>query len=64
MRRALAAPPEAATPKEFASARVKLLHEAGASVSAVEVSEVRGAAAKLPFVMLDSLSRPVPDGST
>ncbi len=56
-----AAPPEVPTPKEFASALVKLLQEAGASVNAVEVSEVRGAAAKLPFVMLDALSRPVPD---
>jgi hypothetical protein len=39
---------------------VTLLREAGAGVSQVEVSEVRGAASKLPFVLLDALSRPVP----
>lgn len=56
-----AAPPETPTPREFAGALVTLLREAGATVSKVEVSEVRGAAAKLPFVLLDALAKPVPD---
>ncbi len=56
-----AAPPEVPTPKEFASALVTLLQEAGAAVKQVEVSEVRGAAGKLPFVLLEALSRPVPE---
>ncbi len=56
-----AAPPEVPTPKEFGSALVTLLREAGAAVSQVEVSEVRGAAAKVPFVLLEAFSRPVPE---
>jgi hypothetical protein len=56
-----AAPPEVPTPKEFGSALVKLLQDAGAAVDHVEVSEVRGAAAKQPFVLLDALSKPVPE---
>jgi molecular chaperone HtpG len=56
-----AAPPDAPTPPEFSAALVALLREAGAAVGQVEVSEVRGAAAKQPFVLLDALSRPVPD---
>lgn len=56
-----AAPPDVPTPPEFSGALVSLLKDAGAAVSQVEVSQVRGAAAKLPFVLLDALSRPVPD---
>ena len=56
-----AAPPEVPTPREFASALLELLGAAGGRVTQVEVSEVRGAAAKLPFVLLDALSKPVTD---
>jgi hypothetical protein len=50
-----AAPPEKPTPAEFAGALKELLSEL--SFSRVEVSEVRGAAAELPFVWLEALSR-------
>lgn len=54
-----AAPPERATPKEFASALRGLLEDAGAKLEQVELSEVRGAAADRPWVLLDALSRPI-----
>jgi len=56
-----AAPPDVPTPKEFAGALVTLLREAGAGIEKVEVSEVRGAASEDPFVLLEALSRPVPE---
>ena len=55
-----AAPPDVPTPAEFAGALAGLLKQAGANVSQVEVSQVRGAASQLPFVLLEALSRPVP----
>ena len=56
-----AAPPDSPTPPEFAGALATLLREAGARIAQVEVAQVRGAASKRPFVMLDALSSPVPD---
>lgn len=55
-----AAPPERATPREFAAALEELLADAGAQIERVELSEVRGAAADQPWVLLDALSRPSP----
>ncbi len=55
-----AAPPDRPTPPEFASALLSLLRDAGAGITQLEVSEVRGAAVEAPWVLLDALSRPVP----